>query len=239
MGEGEEKIMKQLLCVLVFLVCSIMMGGCVDTHNFPPIMGKINSETTTNLQDGSKVKTQVAIFLDEKTKKEVIKKAPEGNMGSYYEGDVDRPSSDPISAAMTMNRTLHKFPIMFGESFTGILLDAGVLMFSAFKPVDEAVCPKGYVLVKIYTENVDLGFEFSASESRKPALDKARISMTVVTTIIDENNNELSRFKMLLDENRSESLGITNQMAPFENCLNKIVVKYLERLSKVVEKVTK
>lgn len=231
--------MKKLFYVLRILVCLVWMSGCVDARNFPPITGKINAETTTNLQDGLKFKTQVAIFLDEKTKKEVIKKAPEGNMGSYYEGELDRSSSEPATAAMKSNRTLHKFPIMFGESFTGILLDAGELMFSNIKLVDKPVCPKGYVLVKIDTENVDVGFEFAASESTRPALDKARISMIVGTIIIDENNHELSRFKMLFDEKRSESLGITNQMAAFENCLNKIVVKYLERLSRVLEKVAK
>lgn len=210
--------MKTLMLVLTVV---LLAGGCVDTRNFPPITGKMSDETASFLAGLPKYPDKVAIFIDKETREKVMMQGPDGSIGSGYTDG---------------NEKYHelKYQVKFGESFTNTLVEVCRATFFDVRLLDEPSRPDGYNLVKLSAEDIDIGFEFSASESRRPALDKARISLILRTIIVDKNGKEIANYKHPFKEDQKEKLGIKNQMAAYENCLNKVVVRYVERMSNIL-----
>lgn len=210
--------MKALMLVLPAV---LLVEGCVDTRNFPPITGKMSHETASSLARLPKYPDKVALFIDKDTQEKVMMQGPDGSIGS---GCTDEKGK---------YREL-KYQVNFGESFTNTLVEVCRATFLDVRLLDEPSPPAGYNLIRLSAEDIDIGFEFAASESKRPALDKARISLILITTILNKNGKVIANYEHPFKENQTEKLGITNQMAAYENCLNKVVVKYVERISNIL-----
>lgn len=181
----------------------------------------MSDETASSLAGIPKYPDKVANFIDKETREKVMMQVPDGSIGRGY--------TDENKKYQEL-----KYQVKFGESFTNTLVEVCRTTFSDVRLLDEPSRPDGYNLVRIGAENIDIGFEFSASESRKPALDKARISLILRTIIVDKDGKEIANYKHPFKEDQIEKLGITNQMAAYENCINKVVVKYVDRISNIL-----
>lgn len=219
---------------LILAVVAFLLAGCVSVRpdNFPPITGHINKETISFLEGNPKSPVKVAILLDRETRGMVITKEPDGSTGK---SGCEKPGGQIVPGGRPQWEYVPcKYPIKFGESFSNILVEICQLIFSDVRLLDELPPPGDYVLVNIKADNVDIGFEFSASEVRKPALDKARISATLKTAIIGEDGKEITNFRYNVWERQEERLGLDNQMAAYENCLNKGVSKYVDKITRIL-----
>lgn len=210
--------MKTLMLVMTALLLAV---GCIDTSNFPPITAKMSRETESSLEGIPKLPDKVAIFIDKETREKVMIQAPDGTIGrTQFDSNGEFIRS--------------KYQIKFGESFTNTLVEVCQATFFHVRLLDGPFLPTGYSLIILRAENVDVGFEFAASQPRRPVLDQARISLLLRTTIIGKDGKEIANYKETFNEDQREKFGSTNQMAAYENCLNKVVVKYVERLSKIL-----
>ena len=189
------------------LLITLLLWGC--GKYFIPLEGKLEKSAANGLRLLSSDSPNLAVYLEPEMAKKIIMKKADGATCGHAETEI------PV-----------------GRALSNAIIEGLRMAFPKMIIVDRPERPRDYMLLKIGAEKIEIRFEYSAmARCEVPKMDQGRISVALVTQIINlDNQRVLDETLNFQEEEVDREIPPSSQSGVLEKCLNRIVTKFVKEI---------